>query len=101
MTRVFFPTSPTDRQKEVYKATKRIKDYAQSQISSQTSRKEHEALVRIFLVEELRSLGLISKNIASEEAILLSRKYLPYKSLNHHLGLDTHDTGSGDDTIAP
>lgn len=77
-----------------------MKDYAESLISTEKSRKEHETLVRIFLIEELRSLGLISRNTASEEAILLSGKYLPYKSLNHHLGLDTHDVGSGDDLIA-
>ena len=82
-------------------ATKRVKDYAQSLISTEKSRKEHEALVRIFLVEELRLLGLISSHISIDEAILLSRKYLPYKSLNHHLGLDTHDVESGDDVIAP
>ena len=101
VTRVFFVGDPSARKKAIYMATKRVKDYAQSLISTQKSRKGHEGLVRIFLVEELRSLGLISWNISSDEAMVLSRKYLPYKSLNHHLGLDTHDVGSGDDMIAP
>ena len=60
VTRVFFVGDPSARKKAIYMATKRVKDYAQSLISTQKSRKGHEGLVRIFLVEELRSLGLIS-----------------------------------------
>jgi Xaa-Pro aminopeptidase len=39
--------------------------------------------------------------LEEQEAILLSKKYLPYRTLNHHLGLDTHDVGSKVDSIKP
>ncbi len=101
ITRIFFTWEPTARMKEVYEGVKRVKNFSQTIIPKHSSRKSHESEVREYLIEELKSLGLMPKNTSGDEAIVLSKKYLPYRSLNHHLWLDTHDIGSSDDIILP
>ncbi len=96
ITRVYFASQMTDRQKEIYHSVKIIKDYAVSLIYPGVKKSDYEKNVRERMNEELKRLGLITHWISQEEIELLSRKYYPH-SVSHFLGLDVHDIWERDE----
>ncbi len=96
ITRVYFASQMTDRQKEIYHSVKIIKDYAVSLIYPGVKKSDYEKNVRERMNEELKRLGLITHWISQEKIELLSRKYYPH-SVSHFLGLDVHDIWERDE----
>lgn len=87
LTRTFVSGRPSKRVRQVHAAVKGVQEYAQSLLKPGLILAEYETLVRQFMGEKLRSLGLI-KTI-DKEAVA---RFYPH-STSHFLGLDVHDVG--------
>lgn len=84
----------TPRQKQVYDAVLRVKEYANQTLRPGNFLKEYHRLVGECMQEELLSLGLITKEDVnkSDKKMPAYRKYFMHGT-SHFIGLDVHDYG--------
>lgn len=85
----------SQRQKEVYTAVLRVKNYATSLLTPGLLLKDYQAQVVAFMEQQLIELGLLDKGqLASQsKENPLYRRYFMHGT-SHFLGLDVHDVGS-------
>ena len=84
----------TERQKEVYNAVLRVKDYAASKLVAGALWADYQADAAKVMQEELVGLGLITReDIANEDPAWPAYKKYFMHGFSHHMGLDTHDYG--------
>lgn len=89
------------RQRAVYEATLAVHRYAANIMRPGLSKKEYERLVRVFMAEQLISLGLLTREEvdAQAEDPLCVRKYYMHGT-SHSLGIDVHDVCPDNPTFA-
>lgn len=95
ITRTYFLTKPTKRERAILDAVKEVAEYARSNLKPGISIRDNEKLIEQFMGEKLRELGLI-KSITKESV----RKYYTH-ACSHYLGLDAHDSGDYDMPLKP
>lgn len=111
ITRVFPVGEFTPRQKAVYDAVLRVKDYAESLLKPGVLIKEYESQVGEKMAHELEGLGLKPKlsssgsirmdsPIKSGNDKLWYRQFYPHGT-SHFLGLDVHDAGDYSKPLEP
>ncbi len=83
------------RQRAVYDAVLRAMKYAMTILRPGIDKKEYERLIRVFVANELVSLGLLTpKDLAENpEDPPAVRRYFMH-GISHSLGLDVHDVGN-------
>lgn len=81
----------TKRQKAVYEAVLRVKNFAQELLVSGALLKDCEQEVGKFMSSELIALKLLDKATVSKDDKAYRKYYM--HGTYHHLGLDTHDYG--------
>jgi Xaa-Pro aminopeptidase len=96
ITRTILPIKPTQRQKAVYEAVKRVQDSALKLLRPGVLMRQYEAKVEDIMGKELVKLALI-KSASDHHAI---RNYFGHAS-SHFLGLDVHDTGLYGEPLEP
>lgn len=84
----------TPRQKAVYNAVHNAMKYAMQILRPGIDKKEYERLVRVFVGNELVTLGLLTPEDLAEkpEDPPAVRRYFMH-GVSHSLGLDVHDVG--------
>lgn len=87
--------NPSKRQIAVYEAVLNVQQFAINLLKPGLILKDYEQKVHGFMGEKLRELGLI-KTISDETV----REFYPH-STSHFLGLDVHDIGDYDASLAP
>lgn len=82
----------SQRQRQVYDATLRVKRFAESIMRPGTNFDKYHREVGLFMESELIGLGLLDKTDVKNQnpAMPLYKKYFPHGT-SHHLGLDVHD----------
>lgn len=80
------------RQRQVYDAVLRVKNFAQSIMRVGTTFNQYHSEIGAFMQSELIGLGLLDKTDVKNQnpAMPLYKKYFPHGT-SHHLGLDVHD----------
>ncbi len=94
ITRVYSLSKPTKRQQQVYAAVKEIQDFASGLLKPAVIWKDYEKLVDDFTGEKLREMGLV-KSITQKSV----KAYYPHYA-SHFLGLDVHDWGNYQESLA-
>lgn len=94
ITRMFAPSKPSVRQREVYEAVLAVQKFAIGNIKPGISIRENEKLVEQFMGEQMIKLGIIKK---PERELI--RHYFPHAT-SHFLGRDIHDLGDYDEPLA-
>lgn len=85
ISRTFFSSSPTKRQKEVYEAVMRVHAFALQLIRPGLAWREYVNSVNQEMGKQLINLGLINESTPQN-----IRTYFPH-AVSHSLGLDVHD----------
>ena len=84
----------TDRQKEIYKAVKRVKDKATKLLVPGAYWKSYHEEVGDLMTDELLNLGLLDKaDVKDQDPDWPAYKKYFMHGTSHHIGLDTHDYG--------
>ena len=84
----------TDRQKEIYKAVKRVKDKATKLLVPGAYWKSYHEEVGDLMTDELMNLGLLDKaDVKDQDPNWPAYKKYFMHGTSHHIGLDTHDYG--------
>ncbi len=84
----------TDRQKEIYKAVKRVKDKATKLLVPGAYWKSYHEEVGDLMTDELLNLGLLDKaDVKDQDPNWPAYKKYFMHGTSHHIGLDTHDYG--------
>ena len=84
----------TDRQKEIYKTVKRVKDKATKLLVPGAYWKSYHKEVGKLMTDELLNLGLLDKaDVKKENPDWPAYKKYFMHGTSHHIGLDTHDYG--------
>ncbi|WP_109830221.1 aminopeptidase P family protein [Reichenbachiella versicolor] len=85
----------THRQKEVYNAVLRVKNYATELLSPGGTIQEYHEAVGEFMTEQLIGLGLLNKKEIENQdpKYPLYKKYFMHGT-SHHLGINVHDVAS-------
>lgn len=91
----------TKRQRQVYEAVHRVKDFATSLLRPGKPMQDYVDEVGLNMQEELLALGLLTRQEVDEAPAELPafKKYFPH-GISHPLGLDVHDVGSRYTTFA-
>ena len=90
----------TDRQKAVYNAVLRVKNFAQSLLVPGTIMAEYHKEVGLFMEKELIGLGLIDQtDVKNQNPDWPAYKKYFMHGTSHFIGLDTHDVGLWNEPI--
>lgn len=90
----------TQRQKEVYNAVLRVKNFAQTLLVPGTVMAEYHKEVGLFMEKELIGLGLIdSTDVKNQNPDWPAYKKYFMHGTSHFIGLDTHDVGLWNEPI--
>ncbi|MEM6801219.1 MAG: aminopeptidase P N-terminal domain-containing protein [Bacteroidota bacterium] len=86
----------TNRQRDIYKGTQAILQFATSQLVIGNTFENYNLEVGKFITEQLLELGLLSKEDLKDEKKDEPSAYRKYcmHGVSHFLGLDTHDVGN-------
>lgn len=82
------------RQRAVYEAVLAVHRYAREIMRPGLRKSEYERLVRVFMAQQLVSLGLLTPEEVEENLLCVRRYYM--HSTSHSLGIDVHDVGPQD-----
>lgn len=90
----------TDRQKAVYNAVLRVKNFAQTLLVPGTIMAEYHKEVGLFMEKELIGLGLIDQtDVKNQNPDWPAYKKYFMHGTSHFIGLDTHDVGLWNEPI--
>lgn len=95
ITRTIAPVAPSARQQAVFNAVFEVQEWAKQQLKPGVVIKEYEKAVEKYLGEQLKKLGLITRNNHTSV-----RSFYPQLT-SHHLGLDTHDAADYERPLEP
>jgi Xaa-Pro aminopeptidase len=90
-----------ERQKAVYNAVLRVKNFAQSMLVPGTMMADYHKEVGLFMEKELIGLGLIDQNdVKNQNPDWPAYKKYFMHGTSHFIGLDTHDVGLWNEPIS-
>lgn len=90
-----------ERQKAVYNAVLRVKNFAQSLLVPGTMMADYHKEVGLFMEKELIGLGLIDQNdVKNQNPDWPAYKKYFMHGTSHFIGLDTHDVGLWNEPIS-